>query len=351
MKKVVVFLSFLFAGFLLNHLPIQTNFLPYIGNMDASTYIEMSKGIELDGLSEFNFLEFALGALNWFSLPFLLYAIDIENGYWRMMLINTFILYCIVVQLFRLAKSTCLSGSLFTTICLLTMPFLWCWIFIPSKENIAVLGFLLLFNYYLKPQRGMGFLPALFLGLFKTQLIAGFVAHEVLKRFHRHYFLLSLLAVNLVTIVVYILFEEALSVELYLSHQDTTINTSGVILLIEQIIKIPVVGILAVLMRLVLYIPAGVATVKDLFSTVEGFLMNYSSVVVGILSTVFLFHLKRSKPGELLTFWSLLIVFLFVPFIQFRYFWWTIPIFLFFISRRPNSEVPLPADGVLAGAT
>jgi hypothetical protein len=341
-KKLIVFFFFLFTGIAVNFLPVQTNFLPYIGNMDASTYIDMSKGIELEGLSEFRFLDFALGALNWFSLPFLLYAIDIESGYWRMMLINTVILFCIVVQLFRLAKHTSLSGALFTIICMLSMPFLWCWIFIPSKENFAVLGFLLLFNYYLHPKQGKTYLPAIFLGLFKTQVIAGFVTNEVLSRVRAHYFLFSLLIINLVTIVVYKVFEEALSVELYLSHQNTNINTSGIILFVEKIIKIPFLGILAVLMRLVLYIPAGVVTLKDAFNTFEGFLMNYSSVIAGILSTIFLFHLKKIRENELRIFWSLLVAFLFVPFVQFRYFWWTIPIFLFFIFREYESGQPEP---------
>jgi hypothetical protein len=275
-------------------------------------------------------------------LPLLLKLIDIETGYWRMMLINAAILYLIIHQLNLLAKNTILSGSLFITACLLFMPFLWCWIFIPSKENIAVLGFLFLFNYYLDSQKKFSFLYAIILGLFKTQLIISLISAIVLKRIRKHYFLLSLLVINLLTILVYALFEEALSVELYLSHLDLEVTTSSVILLIEKIIKLPVLGIIGVLMRLGLYIPAGIVVIKDLFTSFEGFLMNFSSVITGFLSLIFLFHIKRNKPDEIKIFWSFLLVFLFIPFIQFRYFWWTIPIFLYFIFRRKQNPIPEP---------
>src|SRR6476620_5611308 len=109
MKKLIIFFIFLGSGIALNLLPIQTSYLPYIGNVDASTYIDKAKNIDIEGISNFDFFDFALGALNWFSLPFLIKVIDIESGYWRMMIINAAILYGIIIDLNIISKYTILS--------------------------------------------------------------------------------------------------------------------------------------------------------------------------------------------------------------------------------------------------
>lgn len=334
MRRILIFTTFIIVGIFLNILPIHKEFLPYLGNFDATTYIDMSESIDLSMLSDMHFLEFALGALNWFSLPLLIKIINIQNAYWHMLLINAVILYLIIRQLWHLAQRTIIPNSLFVCLCLLSMPFLWCWIFIPSKENFTVLGFLSLFNFYTLKRSKLSLPLILFLGIFKTQIIAGFLTAEFFFRIKKHYLIISFLLVNLITICIY-KFTNYLSLELYLSHQgDAKINTRELILAIEQIIKIPVIGAIAVPIRAFFNLPAGVVAVKDIFISFESFLMNFSSIITGISSTFFLFHIKRNNQNEIKIFWSFLLPFLFIPFFQFRYFWWTIPILLYFILQK-----------------
>ncbi len=328
-------LAFLSSGILQDPYSLQLlNIVPE----DSIGYI--SRGLELNK-EEFNLIDIIGGALNWFSLSYI-YSIFGSYASAAYILLNSILVFFYFQLSLEISKNTIRGTSLkFCILLALSSPYLLAWILVPNKEIIYSVGVLAAINFIIKKERKKIFSTAFIVGLFKIQFLLSYLMYYTFKWIRRRIFL-TLIAISLIyPVAVGVL--PGLSMSIFLEGQENEINTAATFLMLESIGTTYFGFFIAGPAKLAINMLAGIDPSRALdsptFLASVAPLTSFAMSILCIISGLFFLKRKKSfsemkeacRSDAAFFIYCLIIINVLVPFLQPRYYWWTIPLLLTYI--------------------
>lgn len=356
-------LAFYLNGTLDGSANLQTfvEWIPY----DSIQYVEKSEHLSFSDLS---MADVATGALNWLSLSFVYKTLnDIGSlGALGFILINCLCFY-LMVRLGLTSASTSIRLSQANTnhypiLLFLCSPFLFAWILVPNKELLVTAGILGVIHAIAARRMLLLVVFTLAVGLIKVQIIFATVLYLLSRKFHLRK-TMALVGISLIYPLLYNAVP-GLQMSHFLDVNPNEIRTAPIMLAIDSLSSYPFGYIAIFLVRLVLNLLGGLNAIRIIESDfgMSG-LAPLTSFILGLLVIMsLLFMIKRRDVRNILNsnsdtsyyLFCLLVVHLVLPFMQPRYYWWTIPILLSYImyGNRPRvSAIHSVPAGFIQGAS
>lgn len=316
------------------------DWMPY----DSIEYVRRGEHLVL---ADLGLLDIAAGALNWLSLSILYRTLD-DIGGWAplgFVLINCMCVYAIAKLGLGVADANETSvprGAGFYPILLfLASPFLFAWSLVPNKELLVTVGILGIMRALAARRLAVALLLTVVFGLVKVQFF--FVAALFLgfRHFKRRK-TVTLVCISLIYPILHGVMP-GLQMAYFLDVNGNEIRSAEIFLEIDRLSSYPFGYIAIFFFRLVLNLLGGLNPNRLLeYDFGLDIIAPATSFVLGLLVVACIFSAIRrrqvrqiweSDSEQSFYLFCTLAVYLTLPFMQPRYYWWLIPILLSYLVQ------------------